>query len=70
MAPTHGPCPGAGLNPGKPVTLFQDEAQWLGYDAAPDGRLVVARAASDKVPGTQINVVLNWFDELKQEQQK
>jgi hypothetical protein len=50
--------------------LFQDEAQWLGYDAAPDGRLVVARAASDKVPGTQINVVLNWFDELKQEQQK
>jgi serine/threonine protein kinase/Tol biopolymer transport system component len=62
--------PGAGLNPGKPVMLFEDKAQWLGYDVAPDGRLVVARDASDKAPGTQINVVLHWFDELKQEQRK
>jgi Tol biopolymer transport system component len=62
--------PGAGLNPGKPVMLFEDKTQWLGYDVAPDGRLVVARDASDKAPGTQINVVLNWFDELKQEQKK
>jgi dipeptidyl aminopeptidase/acylaminoacyl peptidase len=62
--------PGAELNPGKPVVLFEDKANWLGYDVAPDGRLVVARDASDKDPGTQINIVLHWFDELKQEQRK
>jgi len=62
--------PGGGLNPGKPVVLFEDKTQWLGYDVAPDGRLVVARDASDKAPATQINVVLHWFDELKQEQRK
>jgi serine/threonine protein kinase/Tol biopolymer transport system component len=62
--------PGAELNPGKPVMLFEDKANWLGYDVAPDERLVVARDASDKDPGTQINIVLHWFDELKQEQRK
>lgn len=62
--------PGGGLNPGKPVMLFEDKAEWLGYDVAPDGRLVVARDASDKAPATQINVVLHWFDELTQEQPK
>jgi hypothetical protein len=62
--------PGGELNAGKPVVLFEDKAQWLGYDVAPDGRLVVARDASDKAPGTQINIVLHWFDELKQEQHK
>jgi eukaryotic-like serine/threonine-protein kinase len=62
--------PGGGLNPGKPVMLFEDKAEWLGYDVAPDGRLVVARDASDKAPATQINVVLHWFDELTQGQPK
>jgi hypothetical protein len=28
------------------------------------------RDASDKDPGSQINIVLHWFDELKQEQRK
>jgi serine/threonine-protein kinase len=62
--------PGGGLNPGKPVQLFEDKAPWLSYDVAPDGRLVVARDASDKAPATQINVVLHWFEELKQDQRK
>ena len=61
---------GSGLNPGKPVLLFEDKTPWAGYDLAPDGRLVVARDATDKTAATQINVVLHWFDELKQDQSK
>src|SRR5579863_179558 len=62
--------PGSELSPGRPVLLFEDKAAWTGYDVAPDGRLVVVRDASDKAPATQINVVLNWFEDLKQPQQK
>jgi len=62
--------PGGGLNPQKPVLLFEDKASWAGYDVAPDGRLVVARDAGDKSPATQINVVLHWFDDLKQDLQR
>jgi Tol biopolymer transport system component len=62
--------PGPALNPGKPVLLFEDKTPWAGYDLAPDGRLVVARDATDKTAVTQINVVLHWFDELTQEQRK
>jgi serine/threonine protein kinase/Tol biopolymer transport system component len=62
--------PGGELSPGKPVLLFEDKAAWTGYDVAPDGRLVVVRDATDNAAGTQINVVLHWFEELKQEQQK
>ena len=60
--------PGAALNPGKPTLLFEDKKAWSGYDIAADGRLVVARDADDKGAGTQINVVLRWFDEIKQAQ--
>ena len=56
------------LNPSKPVTLFEDTKEWAGYDVAPDGRLLVARTAENKGVGTQINVVLNWFEELKRKQ--
>ncbi len=62
--------PGGEFNPGKPVLLFEDKAPWTGYDVAPDGRLLVVRDATDKASGTQINVVLHWFEELEQEQQK
>jgi len=62
--------PGGELSPGKPILLFEDKAAWTGYDVAPDGRLVVVRDATDNAAGTQINVVLHWFEELKQEQQK
>ena len=57
--------PGIGLNLGKPTVLFEDKRGWTGYDIAADGRLVVARNADDKGTGTQINIVLNWFEELK-----
>ena len=57
--------PGGALNPGKPVVLFEDKRDWNGYDLARDGRLLVAREAEKKGMGTQINVVLHWFDEMK-----
>ncbi len=62
--------PGNTINPGKPVKLFEDKRTWSGYDVAADGRFVVAVEADEKGTGTHINVVLHWFDELKQEQPK
>ena len=62
--------PGSALNPGKPVKLFEDKRTWSGYDVAPDGRFVVAVDADDKATGSQLNVILNWFEELKQNQPK
>ncbi len=56
---------GGALSPGKSVVLFEDKKAWSDYDVARDGRLVVTREAEDKGKGTQINVVLNWFEELK-----
>jgi serine/threonine-protein kinase len=53
------------LNPEKPVALFDDKADWTGYDVAADGRFLVAREADNKKSGTQLNVVLNWVDTLK-----
>jgi Tol biopolymer transport system component/predicted Ser/Thr protein kinase len=61
---------GGGLNPGKPILLFEDKRDWGGYDVGADGRLLVVREADNNGTGTQINVVLHWFDELKQEQRK
>jgi eukaryotic-like serine/threonine-protein kinase len=57
--------PGGALSPGKSVVLFEDKREWSGYDVARDGRLVVTLEAEDKGKGTEINVVLNWFEELK-----
>jgi eukaryotic-like serine/threonine-protein kinase len=48
------------LNPSKPVLLFEDKAEWSGFDVAADGRLVVAREAQDPKSGTRLNVILNW----------
>jgi len=62
--------PGGALNLGKPVVLFEDKRGWTGYDIAPDGRLVVARDADDDRTGTQINIVLRWFEEIKREPRK
>jgi len=36
------------------------------YDVAPDGRLLMVRENQQKATVTQLNVVLNWFEELKQ----
>ena len=36
------------------------------YAIAPDGqRFLMIKASEQEAPLTQINVVLNWFDELK-----
>jgi hypothetical protein len=45
--------------------LFEDKRDWSGNDLARDGRLLVARKAEEKGGGTQINVVLHWFDEME-----
>ena len=48
----------------KPQLLFQ--ANFTGYDVSPDGQRIVAiQAVEPGKPGTHINVVLNWFEELK-----
>ena len=61
---------GGALNPSKPILLFEDKKPWRDFDVAADGRLVVARQADSNGAGTQINVVLGWFDELKREERK
>ena len=38
------------------------------YDAGPDGRLLMVRSEGQtdgEAPPPEINVVLNWFEELK-----
>lgn len=62
--------PGNVLNPGKPVKLFHDKRSWTGYDLTADGRFVAALDTDDKGTGDQINLVLRWFEELKQDQPK
>jgi serine/threonine-protein kinase len=58
----------------KPRRLFEhayerSDAYWSNYDATPDGRrLLMLRAITTSPPAQrQINVVLNWVDELKQQ---
>jgi hypothetical protein len=58
--------------PGKPRTLFegpylQSPLTAANYDVSPDGQqfLMVKRSEAEGPAPTQINVVLNWFEELK-----
>ena len=53
-----------------PILLFEEKRDWSGYDVAADGRLLVAREANENGAGTQISIVLRWFEEMKQEQRK
>jgi eukaryotic-like serine/threonine-protein kinase len=58
---------------GRPRVLF-DAGQYLptpltfpNYDVSPDGqRFLMLKATEQEQAATQINVVLNWFEELKQ----
>jgi Tol biopolymer transport system component len=56
---------------GKPTVLFeggyvQTPRSLPNYDVSPDGqRFVMLRAAEQAQAPTHINVVLNWFEELK-----
>jgi Tol biopolymer transport system component len=50
---------------GIPNELF--EGPYGGYDVLPDGRsFVMVREMAPDDPPTRINLVVNWFDELKQ----
>ncbi len=61
------------LAPGSPTLLFEGRYRSgseggnpaTGYDVAPDGRFVMIRAEEGAGGTQQINVVLNWFEELK-----
>ncbi len=57
--------------PGSPKALFEGQFFSAGdgntmYDVAPDGqRFVMIKDSVEQREGGQINVVLNWFEELK-----
>ncbi len=55
---------------GKPRLLFQAPYELApgfrpNFDVAPDGRHFLMIKAAESEPPAQINVVLNWFEELK-----
>ena len=56
------------LRVGKPVLLFEDKTRWSDYSIPPDGqRFLVARDVEQhSAAANHINVVLNWFEDLKQ----
>ncbi len=48
---------------GKPRLLF--ESQFMSFDVSPDGeRFLMVQGMEPEQPATQINLVLNWFEEL------
>lgn len=56
-------------SPSTPTVLF--EGRYVpsplvrGYDLAADGRFIMVRTPNESLP-RQVNVVLNWFEELKE----
>jgi dipeptidyl aminopeptidase/acylaminoacyl peptidase len=59
------------VSAGKPRRLFEKRFQrspsfWPNYDVTPDGKRLLMIKRTEQAPPTQINVVLNWFEELKQ----
>ncbi len=58
------------LSAGRPEKLFEtaaargNSANSVGYGVAPDGRFLIRQPDPRAIP-TRINVVLNWFEELK-----
>jgi hypothetical protein len=61
-----------GFAAGKPRMLFEGQYQptpgtFPNYDVSPDGQrfLMLKPSESTAAAPTQINVVLNWFEELK-----
>jgi eukaryotic-like serine/threonine-protein kinase len=62
-----------GFTAGKPRVLFEGDyvptpLQFPNYDVSPDGQrfLMLKPSEQEAAAPTQINVVLNWFEELKQ----
>ena len=59
------------FSPGRPSVLFEGQFVSLpytaNYDVAPDGqRFLMIQPIAQEGASSQINVVLNWFEELKQ----
>jgi serine/threonine-protein kinase len=56
------------LKVGKPVLLFEDKTHWADYSIPPDGQrfLVVRDVEQHSDVANHVNVVLNWFEDLKQ----
>ena len=61
------------LTLGSPELLFEgpyDSSFARNYDVGPDGRFLMVKSGavsgSDEVRPPQINVVLNWFEEVRQ----
>ncbi len=56
-------------SPGTPSVLFERryllDQNGRGYDLALDGRFIMVRTPDESLP-RQINVVLNWFEELRE----
>jgi hypothetical protein len=63
----------SGFSAGKPTVLFDKEyatsqfpATGIAYDVSPDGqRFLMIKEIEQATSTAQINVVLNWFEELK-----
>jgi Tol biopolymer transport system component len=58
------------LTAGLPRTLFKGlymntDTGGAGYDVAADGRFLMVQPVEAPQPATSINLVLNWFDELR-----
>jgi hypothetical protein len=53
---------GQTITPGKPQMIA--DGPYGAYDIMPDGRLVLIQTP-DVPPTTLLNLVLNWFEELK-----
>jgi len=53
--------------PGSPLGTFPRTYPLPSYDVYPDGQHFIASFTENKTepPITRLNVVLNWFDELK-----
>ncbi len=61
----------ASVSPGGPFSVSRPRQLFEGtflqtWEVAPDGRLLMVRLSEEETSLRQINVVLNWFDELKQ----
>ncbi len=55
----------SGFSAGRPRVLFEGRYENI-FDVAPDGqRFLMIQPVEPEQPATQINVVLNWFEELK-----
>ena len=58
------------LTAGSPRTLFEGrymrtDTGGAGYDVSADGRFLMVQPVEPEQAATHINIVLNWFDELK-----